>query len=59
MARKTAEPTLHAGEALLKEVFLTLTVGRRPLKIWVFVGNITNQFILGLEIVRTYDASWT
>jgi hypothetical protein len=48
-----------SGEALpiLKEVFLTLTLGRRPLKIWVFVTNITNEFILGLDILRTYDAS--
>jgi hypothetical protein len=40
-----------SGEALpvLKEVFLTLT-----LKIWVFVTNITNEFILEL---RAYDAS--
>jgi hypothetical protein len=41
----------------LKEVFLTLTLGRRPLKIWVFVANITNEFILGLNILRAYDAS--
>jgi hypothetical protein len=33
-----------SGEALqiLKEVFLTLTLGWHPLKIWVFVANITN-----------------
>jgi hypothetical protein len=48
-----------SGEALpiLKEVFLTLTLGRRPLKIWVFVANITNEFILGLDILRAYNAS--
>jgi hypothetical protein len=48
-----------SGEALpvLKEVFLTLSLGRRPLKIWVFVANITNDFILGLDILRAYDAS--
>jgi hypothetical protein len=47
-----------SGEALpiLKEVFLTLTLGRRPLKIWVFFANIT-EFILGLDILRAYDAS--
>jgi hypothetical protein len=42
---------------ILKEVFLTLTLGRRPLKIWVFVANITNELILGLDILRAYDAS--
>jgi hypothetical protein len=48
-----------SGEALpvLKEVFLTLTLGRCPLKIWVFVANITNEFILGLDILHAYDAS--
>jgi hypothetical protein len=48
-----------SGEALLilKVVFLTLTLGQCPLKIWVFFVNITNEFILGLNILRAYDAS--
>jgi hypothetical protein len=48
-----------SGETLtiLKEVFLTLTLGRHPLKIWVFITSITNKFILGLDIMRTYNAS--
>jgi hypothetical protein len=48
-----------SGEALpiLREVFLTLNLGRRPLKIWVFVATITNVFILGLDILRPYNAS--
>jgi hypothetical protein len=35
---------MATGEALsiLKEVFLILNLGRRPMKIWVFVANITN-----------------
>jgi hypothetical protein len=41
----------------LKEVFLTLTLGRRPLDIWVFVANITNELILGMDILRAYDAT--
>jgi hypothetical protein len=41
---------------ILKE-FFSLTVGRRPLKICVFVANITNNLILGLDILRPYDAS--
>jgi hypothetical protein len=47
------------GEALpiLKEGFLTLTLGWSPLKIWGFVANITNEFILGLDILHTYDES--
>jgi hypothetical protein len=48
-----------SGEAfpILKEVFLTLTLGLHPLKIWVFVEEINNEFILGLDILHTYDAS--
>jgi hypothetical protein len=46
-----------SGEALpILNVFLTLTLGRRPLKILVFVADIT-EFILGLDILRAYDAS--
>jgi hypothetical protein len=47
-----------SGEKLpiLKEVFLTLTLGRRPLKMWGFVADIT-EFILGLDILRAYDPS--
>jgi hypothetical protein len=40
---------------ILKEVFMTLTLRRCPLKIWVFVGNITNGIIMGLDIMRAYD----
>jgi hypothetical protein len=48
-----------SGETLpiLKEVFLTLRLGWHPLKIWVFVASITNELILGLDILRAYDAS--
>jgi hypothetical protein len=48
-----------SGESLpiQKEVFLTLTLGQRSLKIWVFVADITNEFILGLDILRAYNAS--
>jgi hypothetical protein len=41
---------------ILNKVFLTLTLGQHPLKIWVFVASIT-EFIFGLDILRTYDAS--
>jgi hypothetical protein len=48
-----------SGEALpiLREVFLTLNLGRAPLKIWVFVSTITNVFILGVDILRSYNES--
>jgi hypothetical protein len=35
---------------------LTLTLGQHPLKIWVFVTDIT-KFILGMDILHAYDAS--
>jgi hypothetical protein len=48
--------TLHAvsGEALLimREVFLTLNFGRCPIKIWVLFADITNEFILGLDLLQ-------
>jgi hypothetical protein len=42
---------------ILKEAFVTLTLGRRPLKTWVFVANITNEFILGLDVLRVRDVT--
>jgi hypothetical protein len=42
---------------ILKEAFVTLTLGRRPLEIWVFIADITDELILGLDILRTYNAS--
>jgi hypothetical protein len=42
---------------MLREVLLTLTLGRRPLRMWVFVENITDELILGLDILRAYDTS--
>jgi hypothetical protein len=58
--RPERQPNQHymlrmvSGEALLiiKKVFLTLTLGWCPLKISVFVPNITKEFILGLSILH-------
>jgi hypothetical protein len=33
-----------------------MSLGRHPLNIWVFVANVTNEFILGMDILRAYDA---
>jgi hypothetical protein len=48
-----------SGEFLpiLKEVLLTLTLGRRPPKMWVFIAKFTDELILGLDILRAYHAS--
>jgi hypothetical protein len=47
-----------SGESLpiLKEVLLTLTLGRHPPRMWV-IADITNELILGLDILCAYDAS--
>jgi hypothetical protein len=52
-------PQRVSGKALpiLKEVFLTLALGQRALKIRLFVASIMNEFILGLDILCTYNAS--
>jgi hypothetical protein len=62
MARKTAKPTFYDadgswGKSPALKVFLTLTLGRRPLKTWVLVADISNELILGLDILRAYDTS--
>jgi hypothetical protein len=48
---------LQKSLPILNEVLLTVTLGRRPLKIWIFVAHITNEFILGLDILCAYGAS--
>jgi hypothetical protein len=65
MAQKTAEPMLHATDCIwgspphFKEVLLTLVLGWRPLKIWIFVASITNEFIVRLDILHAYDVFHT
>jgi predicted aspartyl protease len=42
---------------VLKEALVELIMGRRALKLWVFVAGIADEFILGLDVLRAYDAS--
>jgi predicted aspartyl protease len=42
---------------VVKKARLELTLGWRTLRRWVFVADITNDFILGLDILRAYDSS--
>jgi hypothetical protein len=42
---------------VVKESLVQLTLGQRALNIWMFVADITDEFILGLDILRAYDAS--
>jgi hypothetical protein len=48
-----------SGETIpvMMEAHLELTLGRRPLRIWVLVAGITDELILGLDVLRACDAS--
>jgi hypothetical protein len=50
---------IASGETILvvKETLVELTLGRRALRIWVFVAEITDELILGLDVLRAYNAS--
>lgn len=41
----------------MKETFVKLTLGQRPITTWVFAANITYEFILGLDVMLAHDAS--
>jgi hypothetical protein len=42
---------------VVKEAHVELTMGRRTLRSCVFVADIKDGFILGLDLLRSYDAS--
>jgi hypothetical protein len=48
-----------SGETMpvVKEAHVELTMGQRTLRSWVFVADIKDDFILGLDILRANDAS--
>jgi predicted aspartyl protease len=48
-----------SGETMpvMKKAHVELTMGQRTLRSWVFVADIADDFILGLDILRAYDAS--
>jgi hypothetical protein len=45
--------TIHVA----REALVELTLTQRALKIWVFVADIMDEFILGLDILRAYHAT--
>jgi hypothetical protein len=49
----------ESGETMpvTKEAHVDLTLGQRTLNSWVFVADIKDDFILGLDIRRAHDAS--
>jgi hypothetical protein len=42
---------------ILKEASGELKLGQGRMSIWVFVTGITDKFILGQDVLHTYDAS--
>jgi len=48
------------GETIpvLKMALVKLTLERRALRIWVFVAEVTKENIVGLDVLRSYDAIW-
>jgi hypothetical protein len=42
---------------VVKDVLVELNLGQQVLKIWVFVADITDEFIMGLDILRAYEDS--
>jgi hypothetical protein len=39
------------------EALVTMILGRCPLTTWVFVANITDESILGLDVMQAHDTS--
>jgi hypothetical protein len=39
------------------EALRELTLGQRALNIWIFVADITDDLILGMDILRAYHAT--
>jgi hypothetical protein len=56
--RELSQPyVLRETIPVFKEAHVELTMGRRTLRSWVFVADIKDDFVLGLDILRAYDAS--
>jgi hypothetical protein len=41
----------------MMEVLVEPNMGRQPLMIWVFIEDITDEYILGLDVLWDYDVS--
>ena len=42
---------------VLKEALIELSLGQRALRFWVFITEITDEFILGIDVLWAYDVS--
>jgi hypothetical protein len=54
----SALPAFHAQpqDHVRKEALVELTLAQSPIRIWVFVTEITGKFIPGLYVLHTHDA---
>lgn len=43
-------------DAVMKEAFIRLTLVWRPITTWMFVAYITDEVILGLDVMHGHDA---
>jgi hypothetical protein len=57
LSRPYVLQTVSGEIPVVKEAHVTLTIGRRTLRSWVFIADITDDFILEQDILRAYDAS--
>jgi hypothetical protein len=50
-----------SGETIpvMREAHVELTLGRRPLRFWVLVADITDGLILGMEVLQRVGGRWT
>jgi hypothetical protein len=56
---ETMNPKFACGKTILvlKRAPVELTLGWWALRIWVFITEVMDKFILGLDVVQAYDAS--
>jgi hypothetical protein len=60
-AKKIAKSALHSIDCIrkdppiLKEALVELILGQSPIWIWVYIEEIMDKFILGLDVLHAYD----
>ena len=57
LSRACVLPTASGESTPVMEVLVEPTLGRWAMRIWVFVEEITDEYVLGLDVLRDYDAS--
>jgi hypothetical protein len=55
--RPGGQCVLQVGSGRMIPALRELTLGQRTLNIWIFVADVTEEFILELDIARNYHAT--